>query len=706
MTVPFGRRKALGFVVSKNDLKTKHEFALKDIEKKLENFPCFDQRQLKFFERVAQYYGDSLSNVIDAAVPPATLSKFEATIRLLDSSKDDGKSKSRSQVIAELIANGGKTPQSALTRKFKAITPALKKLAEVGAIEIEKNENVNYQLPSTDLGALASKIVTLNSEQSTADSAIAKSLEAREFKTFLLHGVTGSGKTEIYFDLIKRLANQNRGALLIVPEIALTPQLMDRFRARLGENIAVLHSGLNKRIRWNAWRALIEQKTLIAVGVRSAIFAPVQDLGIIIVDEEHDGSFKQSDGLRYNARDLAVLRGQFENCPVVLGSATPSLESYHKAKSKHYVYLPLNHRPSYATRPQIETVDMNQLKPWDMPSRNISPQLHAALKTTLENNQQAFILYNRRGFANYFQCNTCEQVRQCLNCSITLTYHQNKNLLLCHYCDYNESPSEFCRSCSEEVLAKGNGRMELRGAGTEKVFEEVQELFPFARVDRLDRDAADDFEKYQMILSKARKGETQVLVGTQMIAKGHDLPNVTLVGIVDCDVGLHMPDFRAGERTFHLLTQAAGRAGRGEMAGRVILQTRVPKHMSIRMTLEQNYAKFADYELNLRHGLDYPPFARLLRIVVHSMTPELPELLLSDFRKQILEQINRQQFKVKVVGPAPAPIVKVKNMWRWHLLLKSSSAKSLNAIMQSLRTIKVKEKNTRVIFDIDPQDML
>ena len=571
--VPFGKRVALGYIVEKIDSNKKPKFKIKSIRETEENQACFNSEQLEFFKWVSEYYAEPLSNVIDVAIPPPASKKYNRWLRL--TGKDPGKlrGKIQSAIIELLQERNSAIHYSEVLKLIKGAGPAVKKLAEKELIIIDAEEVIDQHISSEEAPSWAKQDVELNQAQKEAKEKILEAADENRFQVFTMYGVTGSGKTEVYIEAIKKVIADGKGVLIIVPEIALTPQLVDRFRARLGDEIAVLHSGLSKRTRWDSWRALLEKRNFIAIGARSAIFAPVPNLGLIIVDEEHDGSYKQAEGLRYNARDLAIVRGKFCKAPVVLGSATPSLETYHNTKIGKYEFLPLSERHESASEINFDLVDLNLVKPWEMPSRNVSPKLKNKLEEILEKGEQAFILYNRRGFASYLQCDTCEEVVECPNCSVTMTYHRYDNSLTCHYCGYNSTPSEFCPSCtsiteSENKSASATpGKLEKRGGGTQKVFEELQELFPDTNIDRLDRDTASNIQSYRRILDRMRSKETSILVGTQMIAKGHDLPGVTLVGIVDCDVGLHMPDFRSGEKVFQLLTQTSGRAGRGDIPG-------------------------------------------------------------------------------------------------------------------------------------------
>jgi len=715
--VPLGRRTSVGYIVSCSDSPTyKPESEedqtsflegseIKSIDPSIPPEPCFSPAQLNFFKKVSSYYGASLSQVIDVAIPPSAPAKRSKVISLVNKSGLDEKSKKISAIFEVIKEHQGRISLLELNRRIKSAAPSLKKLSDLGIIKIEEVDNTDSLGDLGDAPSWAATSVALNPHQDKAVTAIINSSAKSEFKTFLLHGITGSGKTEVYIEAAKNVLAQGKSVVVIVPEIALTPQLIDRFRARLGNNIGTLHSGLNKRIRWHSWQNLLNKKSFMAIGARSAIFAPVENIGLIIVDEEHDGSFKQSEGLRYNARDMAILRAQLENCPVVLGSATPSLESYYRARFGKYTLIELPTRHAATQHLPVEVVDLRTVKPWEMPSPNISPVLLKNIEEAIARREQVFLLYNRRGFASFMQCDKCGDCVECPQCSVSLTYHQHKNSLVCHYCGSTIIPPEFCAKCME-ANKKDPGKLERHGGGTERVFEEVANLFPDVRVDRLDRDTATSAEAYKDILNKVRSGETGILVGTQMIAKGHDLPNVTLVGVVDCDVGIHMPDFRASERAFQLLTQVAGRAGRGEKAGKVILQTRTPHHTAIIKTVENDFIGFAKLELGQRQKLGYTPFSKLLRIVASSPEQSYLEPYLSGVRDEIQKTIETQKLSVKVLGPSTAPLHKIKGLYRHHLLLKSDSTASLNKILHST-CLRIKaNKNIKLVFDVDPYDMM
>jgi primosomal protein N' (replication factor Y) len=432
----------------------------------------------------------------------------------------------------------------------------------------------------------------------------------------------------------------------------------------------------------------------------------MKDLGVIVVDEEHDSSFKQGEGTRYNARDLALVRAKLAECPVVLGSATPSLETFHNATLGKHSKFVLSSRFYGSNAPRFEVVDLSRIKPWHMPSKSISPTLLQGLQKTLENGEQAFVLYNRRGFASYLQCSSCEDVVECPHCSVTLTYHRRNNSLLCHFCGFSTPPPVVCNSCGHrEPLEPGADPLfAQRGAGTERVFEELTTLLPKARIAKLDRDAVSSLEDYTEILQKMREHSIDILVGTQMIAKGHDLPNVTYVGVVDCDVGLHMPDFRAGERAFQLLTQVAGRAGRRDKQGHIVLQTRVPGHASLQTTVSGKYDEFATEELALRKTLGYPPFQRLLRVIIAAEDKAIAQRYAAQLTAIATPICDTH--KITILGPAVAPLERIRNNWRYHVLFKSSSISLLQHLLRQLKATMDAPKPVRLVFDLEPQDML
>lgn len=713
--VQLGRRATPGFVISTNSEREhiasgemeKRGIKIKPIPSSARPIKAFTEEHLTFYEWIAKYYAEPLSKILDVAVPTPAFGKKDPFVKLVSPLPDGRRGGAQQRVIDFLTKNDVWTQVSTLRHSCDVSSSILKTLEEKGCI-ISSSEPP-LEPCSQPTHKATSLLDGMSEEQKEATLSILQLVSSKHFGSFLLRGVTGSGKTEVYLELIIEALKHGRSALVVVPEIALTPQLLDRFESRLGQKVAVLHSSLRPHQRWQHWCSVVSGETKVVIGARSAIFAPMKDLGVIVVDEEHDGSLKQGEGMRYNARDLAVVRAKLVGCPIVLGSATPSLESFHHARSGKHTLLTLNNR-FYTSRPlSFDIVDLNRLKPWEMPSKSISPKLLSSLKDVLHNGEQAFVLYNRRGFASYLQCGGCEQVVGCPHCSVTLTYHRNANSLLCHFCGFTTPPPSACSSCgAKDPRASGNLEAEplfkQRGAGTERVFEELTELFPTARIAKLDRDAVRSLDDYTAILHKMKSKEIDILVGTQMIAKGHDLPDVTLVGIVDCDVGLHVPDFRAAERAFQLLTQVAGRAGRREKQGYVVLQTRVPNHLSLQMTVAANFLGFAEQELGMRQMLGYPPYQRLLRVIIGAEDKNTAACIASNLAQRAAEPCDK--LEITLLGPAPAPVEKVRNYWRYHILFKAQSAAKLQNLMLRLKRDVEGEKKARIVFDLDPQDML
>lgn len=718
--VPLGRRHGEGFVVKIEPLGDagRFKFNLKQLNTVLRSHQFFLHSQLPWFQWIAQYYGDNIASVLETAVPSVPTEQFKEVIVELRAVPENLRGAKVRDIFKFISSTNLPLDMSYLARRFNGARATLKKYIDNGIIVLDREE-VRHEANPAQLFSNRPENLQHTVAQTNAIELISRKVDENAFQPFLLHGVTGSGKTEVYLEVARHALQSGKGVLILVPEIALTPQLIGRFQERLQEPIAVLHSAIHKRARWDAWRSLIEGKARVGLGARSAVFAPVKSLGLIVIDEEHDGSYKQSEGMRYHGRDIAVMRGKFENCPVILGSATPSLESWINAKKERYTYLSMPERPLTRPQPEVEIIDLTKIKSKQMVSKTISPRLHELLQETLDRGEQAFILYNRRGFATYLQCQLCAAVVHCPNCSVALTVHHSRNTLLCHYCGLEQVPSRFCSHCPPppiSVTSDSGKQSELplmveRGAGTERAVEELAKLFPNVSIERLDRDAVSKPEELVDLLTRVRSGACQLLVGTQMIAKGHDIPNVTLVGVLDSDIGLHMPDFRAAERVFHLLTQVAGRAGRGERPGKVVLQTRIADHFVMQCVRRNNFAKFAEFELKRREPLQYPPYGKIVRVLVSSSEKARAEKVTLQLATVIHRLPEYTDGKLVCLGPASAPFERLRGSWRFHLLLKSQSAAVLSSISQRLK----KElstasaslvKNVKVIFDIDPQDML
>jgi primosomal protein N' (replication factor Y) len=537
----------------------------------------------------------------------------------------------------------------------------------------------------------------LNAAQAAAFDQIRTAIQERQFRTFLLHGITGSGKTEVYLNSIEAVLAAGRSALLLVPEIALTPAMAGQFFSRFGDRVAILHSAFTDVERSEQWRRIRRGAASVVVGTRSGVFAPVRNLGLIVVDEEHDGSYKQEETPRYNGRDVAIVRAQAAGACVVLGSATPSLESRYNAERGKYTLLELPGRIEARPLPAVELVDMRQEFLETRKQATFSRKLVDAVSQRLENGEQTIILLNRRGFSSFVACRACGERVQCINCSLTLTYHKRDRRLLCHYCGYAEKVPSVCPKCASEHIY-------FLGVGSEKVEEELHHAFPTARIARLDRDTVTGKRQYETILQDFREGNYDVLVGTQMIAKGHDIPNVTLVGVVSADVGLGMPDFRAAERTFQLLTQVAGRAGRGSLPGIVLIQTINPDHYAVRLAAAHDYQGFYEKELNFRRMMHYPPFSAMANVLVRSEKKEMALRMSTEMGSLFLPPPE----KLRIMGPAEAPVPRLKNEYRYQFLIKSAGRKALNELLQQIRTFAQQRKwgATALVIDVDPLSLM
>jgi primosomal protein N' (replication factor Y) len=538
---------------------------------------------------------------------------------------------------------------------------------------------------------------TLNPQQQAAFDRIAAAIRAKQFHTFLLHGVTGSGKTEVYLNAIEACVAEGRSALLLVPEIALTPAVAGQFFSRFGDRVAILHSAFTDVERSDQWRRIRSGAASVVVGTRSGVFAPVRNLGLIVVDEEHDGSYKQEETPRYNGRDVAIVRAQNAGACVVLGSATPSLESRYNAERGKYTLLELPGRIEARPLPTVELIDMRQEFLETRKQATFSRKLVEALEQRLGNGEQTIVLLNRRGFSSFVACRACGERIQCMNCSLTLTFHKRDRRLLCHYCGYAEKVPSVCPKCASEQIY-------FLGLGSEKVEEELHRAFPAARIARLDRDTVTGKRQYETILQEFREGNYDMLVGTQMIAKGHDIPNVTLVGVVSADVGLGMPDFRAAERTFQLLTQVAGRAGRGSLPGIVLVQTINPDHYAIRLAAAQDYRAFYAKEIHFRRMMHYPPFSAMANVLVRSEKQEMAMRMSSELGVLLMPPPE----KLRIMGPAQAPVPRLKNEYRYQFLIKAASRKALNELLQRIRAFASEKKwgATALVIDVDPLSLM
>ncbi|HLJ91850.1 MAG TPA: primosomal protein N' [Gemmataceae bacterium] len=546
--------------------------------------------------------------------------------------------------------------------------------------------------------------ITLNADQLAAWAPVEQALHQGGFHAFLLYGVTGSGKTEIYLRAIEEIVKQGKEAIVLVPEISLTPQTIQRFRGRCGE-VAVLHSHLGDAERGGHWRRVAGGHVQVVVGARSAVFAPTRRLGLIIIDEEHEGTFKQESTPRYHARDVAVMRARLENIPILMGSATPSLESWHNAQREQYRLLSLPNRVLDRALPHVGLIDLRHERRGGRRFHALSPALERGMRDALRAGGQIMLLLNRRGFSTHVHCPACGYVESCRFCDLALTHHRQRAIMLCHYCGYEQQPPELCPSC-------GQTEIRYQGLGTEKLQAEIEEKFPGMVVRRMDSDSMRQRGSHGRVLAAFQKGLIHILLGTQMIAKGLDFPNVTLVGVVNADVALHIPDFRSAERTFQLLSQVSGRTGRGAQGGRVLIQTFSPDHPCIALAATHDYTRFVATELTHRRAHNYPPYERLVRLIIRSRTQQagadFAERLAGAFHlaMQGLGSSATPDASLRLLGPAEAPVFRLKGYYRFHFQLQSASAAALHQLLRNVLPAVRPPADVEFTVDVDPLNML
>ncbi|MBI5606272.1 MAG: primosomal protein N' [Deltaproteobacteria bacterium] len=574
-------------------------------------------------------------------------------------------------------------------------------LGRKGLVEIR--EQVCWRDPFGEILAVENGPLELTGEQAQALNRIKEGLGSGSYQTLLLHGITGSGKTEVYLRAAAEALEQGRQALILVPEIGLIPQMEGRFRLQFGEKIALLHSGLNPGERLDQWRRLQSGSAMIAIGTRSAIFAPLKALGLIVVDEEHDPSYKQTDSLRYNARDLALVRGQMTQAVVVLGSATPSISTLYLRRQKKIGYLAIHKRVLEQKLPEIHLIDLKKYRQ----GRRIplfSPPLQEAMARNLDQGKQTLLFLNRRGFDTLILCTLCGAAIKCRNCSLTLTYHAREGRLQCHTCGYHLPLPERCPECHQAGI-------KALGMGTEKVEQELRALFPTAAIDRMDRDTVTRKKSHFEILKKLRDEKTDILIGTQMITKGHDFPQVTLIGVLCADLSLNWPDFRGGERTFQLLAQVAGRAGRGTHPGQVFIQTYNPDHYIFKYVCLHDYIGFYNQEVHFRRALKYPPFSRLINVLFQGNVEARVVETAGKTQRLLMQAVKKNHWDpfLELLGPVSAPIAKIKGRYRWQMLLKGENSRILHQAAMMIRQAEKdlsQGKGVQIILDMDPVDML
>ncbi len=534
--------------------------------------------------------------------------------------------------------------------------------------------------------------LTLTSEQRAAYGVLLQPVEQNESRVFLLHGITGSGKTEVYMHVIREVLKKGKSCIVLVPEISLTPQTVDRFYSRFGDCVAVIHSRLSAGRKMEEWHRIRKGEAKVIVGARSAIFSPTPDLGLIVIDEEHETSYKQDETPRYDARRVARFRAQNENAVLILGSATPSLETFYEAQTNQIHYVHLSRRIENRPLPQVDIVDMRRQRDAKR-ERIFSKPLEEAIQNVLAKKEQVMLLLNRRGFSTYLHCSACGYVMSCPNCRISLAYHYDTASVVCHVCHHSAAPERLCPGCRKNYL-------HYFGIGTQKVEQEAKQLFPRARIARMDTDSTSRKDAHEQILRAFQKMELDILIGTQMIAKGHDFPNVSLIGVVSADTALHIPDFRASERTFDILTQVAGRAGRGDIPGRVIIQTSVPHHYAIQSAKDHDFLEFYDHEIVLRKELMMPPFSRLIQIIGKGSDERT---LMKQMMLLGRELLSRTVLgSIQVLGPAPALVSKAQGSFYWNLFVKGQDLQDLIKLVNETLS-NFKRGGIQITADVDPQ---
>ncbi|MEM9728701.1 MAG: primosomal protein N' [Myxococcota bacterium] len=717
VAVPFSGRKLAGFVVGFADAMPSGVKRALSVAGLLEATPVFTDELFQFLDRAAKYYMHPLGEVLRAAAPalPSGAMRRLRDDGFLDEAEhlpgqrvarpktwkvsrtseaiEGHRLGPRQKHAIDTFANRPVVMLEELRREVSDPRAVVRSLVDKGLVTVEEVDA--HRDPFFQVAVVRDQPPKPTAAQQFAIDAITSAVDGRRDEAFLLHGVTGSGKTEVYLRTIDEARRRGLGALLLVPEIALTPQLVSRFRARFGDEIAVLHSGLTTRQRDDAWQALRRGDLRVAIGARSALFAPVAKLGMVVVDEEHDPSFKQDDGFRYHARDMALLRAQDAGAVCVLGSATPAVETYHRALEGRLKLLSLPERATGQRLPEVDIVDMRRHRQGPTGVRVLSGPLHAAIGECLDGGYQAILFLNRRGFSPSVRCVACGTIAECPACSVALTEHRGARTLRCHYCDFQRSAAAPCSACGAREVAR-------LGIGTEQLEEAIVDAFPKARVARLDRDTATGVG-VEEVLDQLRRGDVDVLVGTQMVTKGHDIARVTLVGVVSADQSLAFPDFRASERTFQLLAQVAGRAGRAETPGKVILQTYQPDHPAIRFAAAHDYEGFYGAEVETRQQVGYPPFCRLITVRVHAGAEGAARGAAAHLVDLAKKHEALRDGRVQVLGPAPAPLARLRGRYHFRILLKSEDRRSLRAVAAQLAArIDDGLSPARASLDIDP----
>lgn len=713
--VPFGRKLITAYIVALHDALPPElglaEEEIKDAASLVDLEPVCTPEILQLARWVADYYASPLGEVIKATLPPGinpppqgsfVKAKLRRFVRLKPGDSEPKKITDKQQRVLDVLAQYGSSQNASmalqtLLKEAGVGAATVSSLEKKGLVEIF-DEAVRRD-PLAHASALPAEEYTLTAAQASVLDAINKQVDEETYGAFLLHGVTGSGKTEIYIRAMRAALARGRSAMMLVPEIALTPVFSRRLRSHFGDQVAIFHSSLQRGERFDEWTRVRNGEARVVIGTRSAVFAPVQNLGLIVVDEEHESTYRQQESPYYNARDTAIVRAQKESATVVLGSATPSLESFHNARTGKYQLLTLPERINARPMALARIVDMRAVFVRHSKPRVFSDELLDAIQSTHDRGEQSIILLNRRGYSSFILCRSCGETVQCPNCDVTLTYHRSERVIICHYCNHRQAVPKLCPSCGKKYIY-------YVGEGTEQIEEMLTQLFPALRVARIDRDTTARRKVFEQSLADFSAGKIDTLVGTQMLAKGHDFPNVTLVGVVSVDAGLALPDFRSAERTFQLITQVAGRAGRGDRPGQVLIQTYHPYHYALRHACAQDYEGFYNEEIHYRQNHSYPPFVALGSLLVHGVDLGRVRNDSLEVRKQ-LDAANEQR-RCRILGPAPAPLARLKGEHRFQLLLKSRSRRHLREVADAaLKAAAENGVNLRSVnLEIDPVSIM
>lgn len=695
--IPFGmgNKSIDGFIVKLYENVDLDICKIKSIIELCGKFPAFTEKDFEIIEEMRKRYLCTYIECIKVFIPSGTLNGLKNKIesRLYAAKELNGKflKEPYINIFNVIKSNDGMYTKNFINKNYNLSLSSINTMIKYGFIISEKKIINRYN--KSEYKAYSKK--NLNEEQSKAVNFILNSKK----KIFLIHGVTGSGKTEIYMHIVDKAILENRDSIILVPEIALTPQMVERFKGRFGSKISVFHSKLSQGERYDEWMRVKNGEVKVAIGARSAIFLPFKNLGLIIIDEEHEESYKSDSNPKYNARDIGEMKCNKYGCKMILGSATPSIETYSRCKRGDIELIEINHRADGASMPKVEIIDMRE----ELISNNksmFSRRLYNLIKDRLEKKEQIILFLNRRGFSTFVSCRKCGYIFKCNNCDISLTYHHNMKKLVCHYCGSSMSMPKICPKC-------GSKYVKYFGVGTEKVEQAVKSEFKEARVLRMDFDTTRSKHAYENIYNTFKQGKANILVGTQMIAKGLDFKDVTLVGVIAADLSLNLPDFRSSERTYQLITQVSGRAGRGQKSGEVIVQTYNPEDYSIKCAASNDYYKFYEEEMKIRREMDYPPFSNIFLI---NMSSKNENILIKNIQNVgiFLKNVFEKDDKIKVLGPCPCVISKIKELFRWQIMLKGkidlNTAQNIKKTVYNL--IKDANKDIKISIDVNPNNTL